>query len=249
MPHTERTVVCLKWGDRYSAKWVNLLYKGVKNNLKGPFHFVCFTEDPKGIDAAVEVRDLDMLKVGPEIDGIWCKLGMLHPQAQLSGRCLYIDLDSLITGPLDDFFSYSDQFCIIHNWIERRKQIFRSRPKIGNSSVVSFDAGAYPDVAESFCRNPEHATDRRFFPTEQAYMTHAVGVENITWWPETWVRSFKRHCVPVFPLNYLQAPKLPEGTRILTFHGTPKQDQVTLQATGHGHKFSRAMPELKKYWQ
>ena len=42
-------VVCLKYGDKYSADYVNKLYNGVKRNLTVPFEFVCYTEDPKGI--------------------------------------------------------------------------------------------------------------------------------------------------------------------------------------------------------
>jgi len=40
-------------------------------------------------------------------------------------------------------------------------------------------------------------------------------------WPDEWVRSFKRHCRPVFPLNLILQPKLPKNARIVAFHGKP----------------------------
>ena len=42
-------VLCLKWGDRYPAFYVNRLYAAVKRNLRRPFRFVCVTDDPTGL--------------------------------------------------------------------------------------------------------------------------------------------------------------------------------------------------------
>jgi len=62
--------------------------------------------------------------------------------------------------------------------------------------------------------------DRNVYPTEQAFLTHAM--EEKYWWPEEWVRSFKRHCRPIFPLNLIKAPSPPPpGTKVLVFHGHP----------------------------
>ncbi len=37
--------------------------------------------------------------------------------------------------------------------------------------------------------------------------------------PDGWVRHFRRQCRRPFPLNYVLAPKLPKGTRIVIFPG------------------------------
>ena len=34
-------ILTLKWGARYSAEYVNRIYRGVKRNLRRPFRFVC----------------------------------------------------------------------------------------------------------------------------------------------------------------------------------------------------------------
>ena len=60
--------------------------------------------------------------------------------------------------------------------------------------------------------------DRSQFRTEQAFLTYAMG-DNREWWPDDWVKSFKRHCIPPLPLNLLTAPKVPQACKIVCFHG------------------------------
>ena len=52
-------VLCLKWGKRYGADYVNRLYRGVSANLSRPFRFVCVTDDPSGLAAGVETAPFD----------------------------------------------------------------------------------------------------------------------------------------------------------------------------------------------
>ncbi|RHY38782.1 hypothetical protein DYB30_013912 [Aphanomyces astaci] len=48
--HVHITVVCVKWGVKYGADYVNKLYRGVARHLKSvPFTFCCLTDDPAGI--------------------------------------------------------------------------------------------------------------------------------------------------------------------------------------------------------
>ncbi|MGI9347948.1 MAG: glycosyl transferase [Gammaproteobacteria bacterium] len=240
---TQKTVICMKWGtDLYNAEYINRLYRGVKRHLSPPFNFVCFTDNADDVDAGIDARDLQMLSFEPAVTGMARKLALMHPKANLHGTCLFLDLDIVITGNLDDFFTYPGKFCIIHNWIERRKQIFRRRPLNGNSSVYRFVAGAHPQALEKHLANPEVRPN-------QAFLTRAVGLENITWWPEEWVRSFKRHAHPVYPLNKFLAPKIPPGCRILAFHGKPNPDDAIAGINCGGYKHSLPMPELAQYWR
>ena len=52
-------VVCLKHGKKYSAEYVNLLFKMVSRHLTVPFNFVCFTEDPTGLDMGIQVNAIE----------------------------------------------------------------------------------------------------------------------------------------------------------------------------------------------
>lgn len=232
-------VVCLKWGlERYPAFYVNRLYAGVKRNLRRPFRFVCFTNEPDGLDAGIETQPIP-----PPPDGlagrkwptVYTKLALFKDGCGgLSGPTLFLDIDQIITGGLDRFFDYRPGgFCIIRNWIERRKLLFRRRPMIGNSSCFRFEAGAMNRVWETFASDLARAYDKRRFPTEQAFMTWAVGLDNVNWWPEGWVASFKRSCHRVFPLNLFLPPKEPRGASILCFHGDPSPAEAEAGFTAH----------------
>ena len=47
-------VLCMKWGDYYTADYVNRLYAGVRRNLVRPFRFVCMTDDSTGFAPGIE---------------------------------------------------------------------------------------------------------------------------------------------------------------------------------------------------
>ena len=57
-------VVCLKHGKKYSAEYVNVLYRMVTRNLTVPHNFVCFTEDPTGLDMGIQVKPLQLMVGG-----------------------------------------------------------------------------------------------------------------------------------------------------------------------------------------
>ena len=242
-----RAIVCLKWGRAYSAEYVNRLYRGALRHLSPPFDFVCFTDDPAGLSPPIDARDIDCLSFGGRVDSVWRKLSLLHPAAGLRGDCLFLDLDVVVLDGLDDFFSLPGEVRIIRNWIEWRKRILRPRPKIGNSSAFRFRAGAHPDVVLRYLENPEGAA--RDFPTEQAFLTSALGAR-VDWWPEEWVRSYKRHCRPWFPLNLFVAPRLPARARILAFHGNPKPEQAIAGfCDAKLHRRVLPLSELAAHWR
>ena len=248
---TEKTVVCIKWGNKpYTAEWINRLYRGVSRHLSPPFNFVAFTDETDGLEPAIEARDINTLTFAPELCGIWWKLAVLHPDAKLKGTCLFLDLDTVIVDDINPFFSYPGEFCIIRNWIAWRKTIFRPLPKIFGSSVYRYVAGGYPEAAETFLRDPQTAQDRTKYSTEQVFMTHAIGADKATWWPVKWVKSYKYHLRPPFPLNWVMAPKIPKGARILNLSGEPKQeDAINIGLQRGWHRRILPMPQLAEHWK
>lgn len=247
-------VLCFKWGRRYPALFVNRLYLGVKANLKRPFRFVCVTDEAEGLMPGVEAVPFPEAPEGwtRKWPSIFVKLMVFKDGfADLRGPTLFLDIDQIILGELDAFFDYEPgRFCIIRNWIERRKQIFRKIPPVGNSSCFRFEAGSSGAVYEKFLEEMDTVFDQRLYRTEQAYMTHAVGLENISWWPDDYVRSFKRSCARIFPLNLFLAPKRAEGVRILCFHGHPDPDQAITGFKGrHLNTWTRPAPWLKELWE
>ena len=54
----EIRVVCVKYGTKYGADYVNNLYYGTSKNLTLKHSFYCFTEDGSGLDPNIKVITL-----------------------------------------------------------------------------------------------------------------------------------------------------------------------------------------------
>ncbi len=254
--HEKVNVLCLKWGQYYGTDYVNRLYRGVRRFLRRPFRFVCVTDDPNGLVDGIDAVPLPAAPLG--WNGMWpnifIKLCVFQDGfAGLSGPTLFLDIDQIIMGPLDRFFDYKPgEFCIIHNWIEFRKHLFRKRPTIGNSSCFRFEAGRMNGVYERFLAEQDRARDVNQFRTEQAFMTYAVGLQNVNWWPEGWVKSFKRACAWPFPLNLVFRPRLAKNTSILCFHGHPSPIEANSGYKGkrhHPEQRTRPAPWVERLWR
>lgn len=228
-------VLCLKWGDRYPAFYVNRLYAAVRRNLGRPFRFVCITDNLMGIDPAVDCVPFpdDPGVFNRPWPNIFVKLCLFRRGfADLQGPTLFLDIDQLVIRPIDKFFDYCpSDFCIIHNWIEFRKRLFRSAPPIGNSSCFRFDAGsdAAQRVYEIFLRDKGDCElyDPYFNHGSQKFQTKAMReAGTFRWWPDEWVCSFKRQCIPPFPFNKLLVPRYPKTASVVAFHGRPDLDEA-----------------------
>ena len=253
-------VLCLKWGTLYPAHYVNRLFRGVTAHLRRPFRFVCLTDDPQGLAAGIETYPIPEAPAGWQPNaryrrwpGIYLKLMLFRPGlADLKGPTLFLDLDQIVTGDLGRFFDFEPgSFCIIHNWIEWHKRLFRRRPDVGNSSCFRFEAGGpFGYVYEQWLSELDRAQDQRYFRTEQAYMTYAVGLGRIRWWPENFVRSFKRSCQWPWPLNHFLVPRFNPDTGILCFHGHPAPDEAIAGYRGrHLNTWVRPCPWVKELWE
>lgn len=216
----ERHILCMKWGTKYGPEYVNRLYGMVRRHLAGNFHFVCLTDDAAGINPAVRclpIPPLDLPAGAPERG--WLKLTTFSPDLSekhgLRGTALFLDLDVVITGALDDFFTQPGKFLIIRDyprWWRVWKRI------IGNSSVYRFELGAHPDILEYFRTHFDEV--RANHRNEQHFLSHHLHRQGmLDYWPDGWCPSFKYHCIPPFPLNFWRAPTKPEGARVITFHG------------------------------
>ena len=80
-------VICSKWGDKYSADYINKLYNMVKRHLPAEFKFYCQTEDTDGLDSNIEI-----LPYGTE-------LPESTPDAMLNSKDFLNDLPRLWDRP------------------------------------------------------------------------------------------------------------------------------------------------------
>ena len=213
-----KNVICMKWGTRYSAEYVNRLYRMVMRNLSGDIRFVCITDDPEGVDKNVECKPLPHLDVPDEIKGKpWLKLMLWDdPLFDITGEALFLDLDVVITGPLDDFFTYEPgHYCVIHNWTHPNR-------RIGNTSVYRFPIGKHAYLLENF--KADMLGKYRKFRASQRYIS--AEINDMVFWPSSWCRSFKTELLPPVPLRWWRPAPLPEDARVVVFHGKPDPDEA-----------------------
>jgi len=82
---------------------------------------------------------------------------------------------------------------------------------------------------------------------EQQYVTRTLG-DDLAFWPDEWVCSFKRSCRPMFPLNLVREPYQPSEMRILAFHGYPLPAQAIEGYSAGMLKSTRPATWLQSYW-
>jgi hypothetical protein len=235
-------VICMKWGTKYPAEYVNKLYSMVQRHLTLPHRFICLTDDKTGIRPEVECFDLPVINVPQEYDySPWRKLGMFSANlANLKGKALFLDLDIVIVDSIDEFFTYSDKFSIIENWTQMGRGI-------GNSSVYCFTIGAHADVLDYYHANMEEVLTN--YSNEQIYLSKKIG--DIDFWPASWCKSYKRHCIPKGVLGrYLKTPKAPKDVKIVVFHGRPHPDDAIVGGFyGSFYKYARPAKWIDTHWR
>ena len=213
-------VICMKWGTKFSPEYVNILARSVNRNLHRPYRFVCFTDNAEGLRPEIEVRPLPSMDLPSHLpERGWRKLTMFQEKlADLEGTALFLDLDVVITQPLDPFFEADGSFRIIKDWN-------LPNTRIGNSSVFRFPIGKYPEIYHYFIEHREEIRMRH--RNEQAYLSWKIDqTGNLSYWPENWCLSFKKHFMRRFPLGYFCEPKPRPDVKIIVFHGNPHPEAV-----------------------
>ena len=244
----ERVVLCMKWGVKYGAEYVNRLYAMVRRHLQGDFTFVCLTDNTQGIRSEVicaSIPSLDLPAGAPERG--WTKLTTFskelaaHIGVAQGSTALFLDIDVVIVGAMDEFFGTPGEFLIIHDY----KRPWRIT---GNSSVYRFALGAYPDVLENFRKDFD--VIRRNFRNEQAYLSDFIHRHHqLQYWPKAWCPSFKYHSIPSWPSNYWREPFVPEGARVIIFHGECNPPDALAGKRNRAFRFIKPTSYVAKHWR
>ena len=195
-------IVCLKWGDKFSTDYVNNLYYGIKRNTSLNFELHCFTENSYGIDSAITCHDLPNL----DITGWWYKLWLFSDEMPFNhgDKLMFFDLDTIITGNIDDILSYDcpKDLVGLRNFY---------RPQRFASGLLMWKHGTQTHIWNEFFKDP--VTAQRCSPDGDQEWTEQ-NAKSWTLWQEEFpdqIFSYKQSCVPTFPDN----------ARIVCYHGTP----------------------------
>lgn len=223
---TDKWILCIKHGEKYSSIYVNKLYNMVKRHCSVPFKFACITENPSGLNKDIEVLNFPMLG---GTRGWWFKPYMFSKQLPLNGTILYLDLDLVIIDSIDKFWEYEPGKNIILENFKAPKQPTTSD---FNSSVIRFTAHELHHIFSGYVANSKSIQEK--YHGDQDWIHSAAHQQFITW-PKEWAKSYKWEVrtkdeleVQNNKLNFknIRNPEVGKDTSVLVFHGDPKPHEV-----------------------
>jgi len=234
----DRIVLCMKWGTLFPPDYVNVLYNACKTDMKKPFRFVCLTDDSTGFVDGIEALPIPDIGLSPQewyTKGVWPKLALYVADLHgLQGRCLFIDLDMVIVGGLDDMLDFGAGYVSTDMGDGWRPGGRRGAIKEPGTCVFAFDLGQETQILDAFLADKEKA--KANFQNEQDFA--GAYARSMTFWPEGWVISFKRHLRQPIGKDFFVPPKSPpEGTRIVAFHGDPRPITLVPEKAGFWDRF------------
>lgn len=85
-----------KPSEFYTKDWLLKIQNSVTRNLSIAHEHICLTDED--LD---HCKTIKFSNASPESDGYWFKIQMFRNLPELSGPCLYFDLDLVVSGSLD----------------------------------------------------------------------------------------------------------------------------------------------------
>lgn len=217
------TVACVNHGNYLGrgAEYVNILADAVRRHMPAAHRFACFTDDAQGLDEGIETRPLP-----PGLTGWWNKLYLFAPGA-LTGRVLFIDLDTVVTDTLDDLAAYRGAFAALRDFY---------RPAGLGSGLMAWEAEKAHDIWAEW----QKAGRPELPGGDQSWIERArPGADRLQDIVPGQIVSYKAHC------SELGAPS---GSRIVCFHGRPRPHEaggwVDLVWRKNGMRAARFIPGL-----
>ncbi len=137
-------VICVKWGDKYGPEYVNRLKSMMTKHCTRPFKMWCYTDDFYGIDYDIEIIGIPENEM---LEGWWNKVGIFKRTMPYTGRCLYLDLDTVIQNNIADLIDFETRYlCGVYTYWndistdgDYRYSTLRWKLPF-NSSVMTWDA-------------------------------------------------------------------------------------------------------------
>lgn len=243
-------IVCWKWkpeqGSKhpvkragFSSEHVNRLHGMLSRFLARPFRLYCVTDDWKGIDSAVQVININRhFSQHAELGGCYRRLrafDLSTAVALFGGPFISIDLDVVVTGPLDELFRWQE----FRIWQDTYR---RFCPYCG--SLWAMRPGARQKVWDVWHQDPGGWIDAvkrsRYVGTDQAFVSYLLypnGAE--VWTKEDGIYNFNTQVRQCFKSTVKRrgvltdipgrTGELPEGAKLVFFNGKFDPSQKELQ--------------------
>lgn len=207
----ELKIVTWLWGDKYPDEYPIRLAAGIRRHLRQALRLILITDRKStivGFDEVWPIPDEDLPLLA--VPGCFVRLRMFDPAWQaahgVTDRMVCIDLDSVITGPLDPLFDRPEPFVILQGGNS-------NNPCPYGGALMMLRPGVHSEVWSEFSLDAAAKIPRHEFPDDQGWIAHSV--HGATGWkcgPSSGVYVFRK---PTWPASDL----LPADARLVTFNG------------------------------
>jgi hypothetical protein len=217
------------WGTKYEYGYVMKLVRGLRRHCS-PFRMILVTIDiamdlGKDVDQVITIQEEDrhLLKM----KGCLARLRMFDPEWQsannIEGRLVCLDLDTVITGPLDKLFDLQDSFVILQG-------ANASNPCPYTGAMMMLRTGTHAEVWDDFDLERLATIPKYEFADDQGWIAHKL--PGAAGWKAgaDGVYAFMK---PGWPNKH---GGLPDDARIVTFPGYRDPAQF------------KSLPWVQKHW-
>lgn len=133
----------------FSSEYVIRLASMVRRWMDRPYRFVCLTDKTGPAPFGPSIEAIKIPWSG-DVYGWWAKLKLFAPKTGLTGRVLYLDLDTLVVNSLAPILDYPAPFALLpHAGRFDGKNGLRVVKRF-NSSVMVFNAGEQTHIVDRF---------------------------------------------------------------------------------------------------
>lgn len=203
-------IVCVNAGNYLGkgADYVNILFDSVRRNLseKTSFNFICFTDTLGSYERGITIKPLPV----SGLKGWWNKLALFKENVFMEGdRVIYFDLDTVITGGLDEIIKYDGDFVILRDFY---------RPYGLQSSVMAWRAGVCSHIWDKWhgAGKPEKiGGDQEWIEL----VFKSDGKLPLDIWQDLYPNAFVSYKINAFST-------IPKGAKVVVFHGEPRPHEV-----------------------
>jgi len=160
------SVVCWRWGTRYSVNFVNRLAAMLSRHLHLPYRFFCITDDPAGLDPGISP-----IAIWPANGlGRARRLRIFDPSLRelFGSRILQLDIDCILTADVTALVDRPEPLVMCRTPPEHKHVIREGKPALKpnpdngegpyNTSMLLMDTGVLPDVWADYLHHP-HALE------------------------------------------------------------------------------------------
>jgi hypothetical protein len=217
------TVACVfvKGHVPFTSDYVRKLASMVYRWMDRPYRFVCLT-DKKESNFGSKVEPIRIPWTG-EFRGWWAKVSLFDPALNLTGRVLYLDLDTLVVGPLAPILDFPAPFALIPHAGRFDGRDGLQVVKRFNSSVMVWNAGEQAALYTEW--------------------TPAIAAE--LHGDQDWVGQQAPNAAPM-PLEWF--PRISEITAGGVFN-VPAAAKVVLVKTPKCEEAARRWPSFREVWR